>query len=95
MRKLITSLVVAAGLTFGMATPASAHHTHSPTSLCNYYRPGGYTSLTPHTHYYASSLHPAAAHCYYRSNTTFQLYVTCRRYDTHAIVSASTWCPHG
>lgn len=96
MRRIITrgvaaiALVVVSLVGF-QASPAAAHHTHSPTTLCNWYRPGGYTSLTPHSHYYTSG-HPATAHCYYRSNTTFQLYVTCRWYDTHAFASG---CAHG
>lgn len=93
MRRLIVAVAVAVALTLGSAAPASAHHTHSPTTLCNAYRPSGYTSLTPHSHYTTSG-HPATAHCYYRNNVTFSTIQRCRWYSNHALVSLSIGCPH-
>jgi hypothetical protein len=96
VRRIILAAIAALALVLGTLavteTPAAAHHTHSPYTLCSAYRPSGYSLWGYHSHYYGDG-HPAAAHCYYRNNATFANYVNCRYYENHAVTSG-TRCAH-
>lgn len=99
MKKFIIMVALSITLIFGMATPASAHHTHSPTTKCRELITGGFwepnsTLVWAHSHY-SSTGHPTYAHCLFRDRTTFQTHQRCLRYTDHQIVSVSTYCPGG
>jgi hypothetical protein len=94
MRRIFASVLLVLGLGFGGvlmgASPAAAHHTHSPTTACGstvwYLNSHGYsyTWLSSWNHY-DSTGHPIWAVCNFRDNRTFGLVKWCFRYYDHVI----------
>jgi len=76
-----------------MAVPASAHHTHSPTTICNLIVStwNGQVSgsnpfqLVAAYQYYDSSGHPLKARCLIRDNRTQVTHCRYIYYSTHGI----------
>ena len=89
---LAATLFLALGIVVGpAAVPASAHHTHSPTTFCLEVRPGSSTYLRSYVSRRYASGHPWAVVCVYRDNRLFRAYWREYNLETHALIRWA-WC---